>query len=203
MILDIENIDAGDTSIPYRKHRIRIGDTVHRFDEWHKYLPLTKNQIVHRYNKHGLSPLIYATYEEYVNVDKSKFPMGPKERHARNVIGNEKWRKLSTKPVNSKHPDAEFGTIINLITRIIQDAKDNMVEGNEKYFKDSKRFLMNKNGQLAYLIACIPYIDVCAALNELKEFATTGFLKEREEWITSTKKGRGKGHTLRNLKLCV
>jgi len=77
---------------------------------------------------------------------------------------------------------------INLITAIIQDAKDNLVDyGRRKrltglqkvYLDESFRFLRNENGMLAYYLEKIPRVDIEECLDKLRNYADRGWKHER------------------------
>jgi hypothetical protein len=64
---------------------------------------------------------------------------------------------------------------IDLVTCLIEDAKGNLLprrNGKKSpYFIDSKRWLMNGNGGLKYLLEYVPGLNVEESLRELREYA--------------------------------
>lgn len=139
--------------------------------EWASLLGLNYNTIVKRYDRHGLCSLVFMTSEEYVAVPKA-------ERDA--IVGERKHRVNHYKggvpeevPIKNELPTVEIskGQAVSIITALIKDSKDNLLDKSNPYYTSSKMFLRNANGTLAMLLDSIDIIDTQEALQELKLYA--------------------------------
>ena len=145
--------------------------------EWAKDLGMTTSAFRHRRRIHGIVPLLFMSTEDYTNTPKPSVDRTPKKKKAFVPKDIPDPRPL----INSKRFDAnEYTASCNLIAELIQDSKDNLVTGitndlSATFFRDSQRFLLNKNGQLSYFLETIPTIAMKESLKELREFATVDY----------------------------
>jgi hypothetical protein len=86
-------------------------------------------------------------------------------------------------PIKPKRTvEVSYESVLALITELIEDSKENLLTQKVtcKYFIDSRNFLMNKNGLLAYYLEHINNIDVSQCLKILFDYAEYGYLENRE-----------------------
>ena len=87
---------------------------------------------------------------------------------------NATWEGLSSKENKLNYEEEiTYQQALKLVTALIQDAQINIVS-DHKYASQSRRFLMNSNGNLKYLLEGVEGINVEKSLDKLYWFATDG-----------------------------
>ncbi len=149
------------TDLYFMQHRIRYQGRCMTVAEWAIHLGLTQNGMRNRYRQFGITPEMFAT-------------SGSKCAWVENKKGNGCIKRYG-------NPDSlSRKSIFRLVTYLINDAKQEMLVNDLGAFRfnDAQKFLKDVDGNLTWWLECLD-IDVIGARTALREYATSGYKKER------------------------
>ncbi len=159
--MSVENpidLDA-DSSESFMYHRISFAGRCMTVSEWADHLGMTKKGMLSRYRLYGLVAEMFT----------------PKKKFKKNS-----WEGLAA-PGCENPLCFSYGGILRLVRYLIEDAKQEMLirkPGSLK-FREAQNFLTDSGGSLSWWLVGTD-INVKAARRALREFATTGWKKQRE-----------------------
>lgn len=148
---------------------------------WADALNVNYNTILKRLDRHGLHELVFMTIQEYKSVPKKERDkvMGPRAHkcNQKRTIDQDELDGMGEKSrKNRVRTEISQKQAADLLGRIIEDSKENIIQRNKLYYESSKRFLLNVNGMLEEFLNGIAGINTESALIELRNFvnANTG-----------------------------
>ncbi len=152
------DIDA-DSDLYFMQHRVKYQGRCMTVAGWASYLGLTENGMRSRYQQFGLTPAMFV----------------PNKTHK-----NDAWSNISA-PCCKNPLSLSRKSIFKLVAYLIDDAKQEMLVTDERSlrFKDAQNFLKDVGGGLSWWLACLD-IDIKDARTALREYATSGYKKERK-----------------------
>lgn len=151
--------------------------------EWVEQLKISRATFAKRIKRYKENDerIFYTTEEMKQYVKKYKEEHKGEYKKAEKEKLSNRWKNCEEKLCESldyiklaKDP-LSIQASIDLIACMIEDAKGNLLprrNGKKSpYYNDCKRWLMNGNGGLQYLLEYVPGINVEESLRELREYA--------------------------------